>query len=64
MDYLKGQRRNVSDFEDPELAAVPGGVAIRSPSDGAIVGGIGVRGLPSGASDEAVIRKRIEALGI
>ena len=64
MDYLKGQERNASDFEAPELAAVPGGVAIRSPSDGAIVGGIGVRGLPSGASDEAVIRKRIEAMGI
>ena len=64
MDRLKGQGRNVSDFEDPELAAVPGGVVIRRPSDGAIVGSIGVSDIPNGASDEAVARKRVEALGI
>ena len=62
VDRLKSQGRSVADFGDPGLAAVPGGVVIRRSNDGEILGGIGVSGLPSGASDEAVARKGLEAL--
>ena len=64
VDRLKSQGRNVTDFGDPGLASVPGGVVIRRSSDGAILGGIGVSGLPSGAADEAISRKGLEALGV
>ena len=64
VDRLKSQGRSVSDFGDPNLAAVPGGVVIRRPSDNAILGGIGVSGLPSGADDEAIARIGLNALNL
>ena len=64
VETLTEQGRSVVDFSDPNLAAVPGGVAVRRPSDATILGGIGVSGLPSGADDEAIARIGLQAMGL
>jgi len=46
----------------PRLVAIPGGVAVLH--EGAVVGAIGVGGLPSGLDDEAIARAGVAALGI
>ena len=64
VDQNKSLGRAVSDFGDSNLAAVGGGVVIRRPSDGTILGGIGVSGLPSGEADEAIGRIGLQALDL
>jgi uncharacterized protein GlcG (DUF336 family) len=63
-EMLKGNGISVADLGDPNMNATPGGVAIRRPSDGVIMGAIGVSGLPTGAADEAVARIGLNALGL
>ena len=64
IERLDGQGRRVSDYGDPNLAAAPGGIVIRWPRDGAILGGIGVSGLPSGAEDEVLCRIGLKAMDL
>jgi glc operon protein GlcG len=45
---------SLESFGDPQLIALPGGVVVTH--DGAVVGAIGVGGLPSGLDDEAIAR--------
>ena len=48
-EQLASQNRSIESFGDPQLIAIPGGVvALKS---GAVVGAIGVGGLPSGIDD-------------
>jgi len=63
-DQLKSQSRTVLDFGDPNLVAVGGGIVVRRPSDGTILGGIGVSGLPGAHLDEALARAGLDALGL
>ena len=64
IDRLKGQGMTVSNYADPNLGALPGGLVIRLPGDGLILGGIGVSGLPSGAEDEEIARIGLKALNL
>ena len=49
-------------FGDPEIIAIAGGVAVIK--DGAVVGAIGVGGLPSGLDDETIAKAGLAALNI
>src|SRR5215510_3277180 len=59
-DRLKSQGRSVTEFGDPNLLAVQGGVVITGPEN-AVLGGIGVSGL-SAAEDEQIAKVRPRAL--
>ncbi len=53
-ERIHGQGRNMSDLGDPNLTHGQGGLVLMQ--DGAILGGIGVGGYPSGQSDEDLSR--------
>jgi len=59
---LKTQGRTLADIGDPELVTIQGGLVIET-SDGRLLGGIGVGGLPSGKDDEDITRAGLNALG-
>ena len=61
-EQLSTQGRTLESFGDPQLIALAGGVTVMK--DGAIVGAIGVGGLPSGLDDEAIAKAGLEALNI
>ena len=61
-EQLSTQGRTLESFGDPQLIALAGGVTVMK--DGAVVGAIGVRGLPSGLDDEAIAKAGLEALNI
>ncbi len=61
-EQLKAQGRNVADLGDPRLVTIQGGLVIET-SDGRLLGGIGVGGLPSGKDDEDISRAGLAALG-
>jgi len=47
---------------DPMLIAVPGGVPVISSEDGAVLGGVGVAGLPPGPGDDDVAEIGVNAM--
>ena len=61
-EQIRDSGRSLESFGDPQLTNLPGGVAVVH--DGAVVGAIGVGGLPSGLDDEAIARAGVAALGI
>ena len=61
-EQLSAQGRSLESFGDPQLIALAGGVAVIK--DGAVVGAIGVGGLPSGLDDEAIAKAGLAALNI
>ena len=61
-EQLSTQGRTLESFGDPQLIALAGGVAVIK--DGAVVGAIGVGGLPSGLDDEAIAKAGLAALNI
>ena len=61
-EQLSTQGRALESFGDPQLIALAGGVAVIK--DGAVVGAIGVGGLPSGLDDEAIAKAGLAALNI
>jgi glc operon protein GlcG len=61
-EQLSTQGRTLESFGDPQLIAIPGGVTVIN--DGAVVGAIGVGGLPSGLDDEAIAKAGLAALKI
>ena len=61
-EQLSTQGRSLESFGDPQLIALAGGVAVIK--DGAVVGAIGVGGLPSGLDDEAIAKAGLAALYI
>ena len=61
-EQLASQNRSIESFGDPQLIAIPGGVvALKS---GAVVGAIGVGGVPSGIDDESIAKAGLEALNL
>ena len=59
-EQLASQNRSIESFGDPQLIAIPGSVvALKS---GAVVGAIGVGGLPSGLDDESIAKAGLEGL--
>ncbi len=61
-EQLKAQGRSLESFGDPQLIALAGGVVVLH--EGAVVGAIGVGGLPSGLDDEAIAKAGLQALGV
>ncbi len=61
-EQISSTGRTLESFGDPQLIAIPGGVTVIH--EGAVVGAIGVGGLPSGLDDEAIARAGVAALGI
>ena len=61
-EQLKSQGRNVAEFGDPQLITIQGGLVINNPSDGVLLGGIGVGGLPTGKEDEDITKVGLQAL--
>lgn len=61
-DRLKSQGRTVSDFGDPNLIALQGGVVITNPADKSVLGAIGVSGLAA-EEDEALARIGLSLIG-
>ena len=53
----------VGDMGDPMLIAVPGGIPVIDPSDGAVLGGVGVAGLPPGSGDDDIAEVGVKATG-
>lgn len=61
-EQLSNQGRTLESFGDPQLIAIPGGVAVVH--GGAVIGAIGVGGLPSGLDDEAIAKAGVRALNL
>ena len=65
-DYAAGLKEhdwNVTEMGDPMLMVISGGIAIKGP-DGAVVGGVGVSGLPYGPGDHDLSLVGIKAMGL
>lgn len=60
-ERLKSQGRSVTEFGDPNLLALQGGVVILNPADQSVLGGIGVSGLAA-EEDEAIARIGLKAI--
>jgi glc operon protein GlcG len=60
-ERLKSQGRSVTEFGDPNLLALQGGVVITHPADQSVLGGIGVSGLTA-EEDEALARIGLSAI--
>ena len=61
---LKSRGRNLADMGDDMLSATSGGVVIINPGDGAVLGGIGVAGLPAGPGDQNIALAGLKALNL
>lgn len=61
-EQLRTQNRSLESFGDPQLIALAGGVVAMY--DGAVIGAIGVGGLPSGLDDEAIAKAGLQALNL
>ena len=62
-ERFQSMGRNISDFGDPNMLALQGGVQVLRPGDGACLGAIGVSGL-SAQEDEDLAKLGIEAMGL
>ena len=62
-ERFQSQGRNISDFGDPNMLALQGGVMIQRPGDDACLGAIGVSGL-SAQEDEDLAKLGIQAMGL
>ena len=62
-ERLKSGGMSVADLGDPNMVNAQGGVAIVRPSDGAVLGGIGVSGL-SAQADEDLARLGVVAMNL
>ena len=61
-EQLATQGRSIESFGNPQLIAIPGGVVVLK--EGAVIGAIGVGGLPSGIDDESIAKAGLAALNI
>lgn len=61
-EALVAQGRSIEAFGDPQLIAIPGGVVVMR--EGAVVGAIGVGGLPSGIDDQSIAQAGLAALSL
>ena len=62
-ERFQSMGRNISDFGDPNLLALQGGVLVLRPGDDACLGAIGVSGL-SAQEDEDLAKLGIQAMGL
>ena len=63
-ERLATQGRSLAELGDTQLITYRGGVVVRNPRDGSVLGGIGVGGLPTGEEDEKIAEVGLQALGL
>ena len=63
-ERLAAQGRSLADIGDPQLITTRGGVVVKNPKDGSVLGAIGVGGLPSGEDDEKIAEAGLQALNL
>ena len=61
-EQLNSTGRSLESFGDSQLIALPGGVGVLK--DGAVVGAIGVGGLPSGIDDQSIAQAGLAAMNL
>lgn len=61
-EQLSSSGRSIDSFGDPQLIALAGGVVVMH--EGAVIGAIGVGGLPSGIDDESISKAGLAAMGL
>ena len=61
-EQLNSTGRALESFGDSQLIALPGGVVVLK--DGAVVGAIGVGGLPSGIDDQSIAQAGLAAMNV
>ncbi len=61
-EQLSSTGRSIEAFGDSQLIALPGGVVVLK--DGAVVGAIGVGGLPSGIDDQSIAQAGLAAINV
>lgn len=61
-EQLRSSGRSLESFNDPLLIALGGGLTVTK--DGAVLGAIGVGGLPTGQEDEDISRAGLAALNL
>ena len=61
-EQLNSTGRSLESFGDSQLIALPGGVVVLK--DGAVVGAIGVGGLPSGIDDQSIAQGGLAAMNV
>ena len=61
-EQLSSTGRSIDSFGDPQLIALAGGVVVIH--EGAVIGAIGVGGLPSGIDDESISKAGLAAMGL
>ena len=59
---LKEHDWQLSEYGDPMLMVISGGICVRDPADNAILGGIGVSGLPYGPGDHDMALVALKAM--
>ena len=63
-EWLSERNMSLAAFSDPNLITLTGGLVIINPSDGALLGAIGVGGLPTGEEDADISRAGLNALNL
>jgi uncharacterized protein GlcG (DUF336 family) len=61
---LKEHDWNVSEYGDPMLMVISGGICVRNPADNAVLGGIGVSGYPYGPGDHDMALVGLRAMSL
>ena len=61
-EQLNSTGRSLESFGDSQLIALPGGVVVLK--GGAVVGAIGVGGLPSGIDDQSIAQAGLAAMNV
>ena len=61
-EQLSSTGRSLESFGDSQLIPLPGGVVVLK--DGAVVGAIGVGGLPSGIDDQSIAQAGLAAMNV
>ena len=61
---LKEHGWNVTEYGDPMLFVISGGVCARNPADNTVLGGIGVSGYPYGPGDHGMALVGLRAMGV
>lgn len=59
---LKDHEWDVTEWGDPNLFIISGGVVVRNPADGRVLGGIGVAGFPHGPGDHDMALVGLKAM--
>ena len=64
IERMRDRGIGMGDLGNPNYIALQGGLTVRHPKSGQVLGGIGVGGYPSGARDEDMARVGLKAMAL